>query len=126
MTYSGDDYDKLNSWIMAGCDMDNMPFSGETPNSDLKFELLFDNATFEEIQTIGERNRDEAIKERQRKGIAAAKRNKDREEIIKHLLNEEQHFTYKQLIEWGISRGRITTLKKNRIIAEIGGEYMLI
>ena len=37
MTYSVDDYNKLNSRIMTGCYMDNMPFSSETPNSDLKF-----------------------------------------------------------------------------------------
>lgn len=126
MTYSVDDYNKLSSWIMAGCDMDNMPFSGETPNSELEFELLFENATFEVMQTVGERNRKEEIKERQKQGRALMKKSKDREEIMKHLFSENQHFTYKQLLEWGISRGRITTMKKNRIIVEIGAEYMLI
>lgn len=126
MTYSVDDYNKLSSWIMAGCDMDNMPFSGETPNSELEFELLFENATFQVMQTVGERNRNEEIKERQKQGRALTKKSKDREEIMKHLFSENQHFTYKQLLEWGISRGRITTMKKNRIIVEIGAEYMLI
>lgn len=126
MTYSVDDYNKLSSWIMAGCDMNNMPFSGETPNSELEFELLFENATFEVMQTVGERNRNEEIKERQKQGRALTKKSKDREEIMKHLFSENQHFTYKQLLEWGISRGRITTMKKNRIIVEIGAEYMLI
>ena len=126
MTYSKQDYNKLDSWIMAGCDMDNMPFSGETPNSELEFELLFENATFEVIQTVGERNRNKEIKERQKQGRALTKKRKDREEILKHLFSENQHFTYKQLLEWGISRGRITTMKKNRTIVEIGSEYMLI
>ena len=74
MTYSVDDYNKLSSWIMAGCDMDNMPFSGEMPNSELEFELLFENATFEVIQTVGERNRNKEIKERQKQGRALTKR----------------------------------------------------
>ena len=79
MTYSLDDYNKLSSWIMAGCDMDNMPFSGETPNSELEFELLFENATFEVMQTVGERNRNKEIKERQKQGRALTKKRKDRE-----------------------------------------------
>ena len=78
------------------------------------------------MQTVGERNRNEEIKERQKQGRALTKKSKDREEIMKHLFSENQHFTYKQLLEWGISRGRITTMKKNRIIVEIGAEYMLI
>lgn len=126
MTYSKQDYNKLDSWIMAGCDMCDMPFSGTTPNSELEFELLFENATFEVMQTVGERNRNEEIKERQKQGRALTKKSKDREEIMKYLFSENQHFTYKQLLEWGISRGRITTMKKNRTIVEIGAEYMLI